>query len=122
MAQESANKAHTEALAMLESFAGVGAVRFDVTLTTHSGTKDWFERAVPLPDLRRKLSGMLDAAAATERNVIVRPQGPGVTFIQLDDLTTPQLPSLAPAVFLALETSPANFQAWVALQEIPGKD
>jgi hypothetical protein len=107
---------------MLDSFASVGAMSFDVTLTTRSGTKDWFRRTVPLADLRRKLPDMLDAAASTERNVIVRPQGPSVTFIQLDDLKDHQLPALAPAVFLALETSPGNFQAWIALQDIPDRD
>ena len=39
-------------------------------------------------------------------------------FIQLDDLTGDKLPALGPAMFLAFETSPANFQAWLAL---PGK-
>jgi RepB DNA-primase from phage plasmid len=39
-------------------------------------------------------------------------------FIQLDDLTADQLPQLAPAMFLIFETSPGNFQAWLAL---PGK-
>jgi RepB DNA-primase from phage plasmid len=122
MAEEHTNKAHSDALAMLESFASVGATRFDVTLTTRSGTKDWFRRAVELSELRRKLPGMLDATASTERNVIVRPLGQGVSFIQLDDLKDHQLPPLAPAVFLALETSPGNFQAWVALEAVPDKE
>ena len=33
-----------------------------------------------------------------------------------------KLPALASAAFLALETSPGNFQAWVALQSMPDKD
>jgi RepB DNA-primase from phage plasmid len=61
-------------------------------------------------------------AAARKRNVIVRPHGPSVTFIQLDDLKAPALPRLAPAVFLALETSPGNFQAWVAMPDAEDKD
>src|SRR5271165_7521594 len=32
------------------------------------------------------------------------------------------LPRLAPAVFLALETSPGNFQAWVAMKGVEDKD
>jgi hypothetical protein len=74
---------------------------------------------VSLAELTRTLPGMLDAATASERNVIVRPHGDGVTFIQLDDLKADQLDRPAPAVFLALETSPGNYQAWVAL---PGAD
>ena len=59
---------------------------------------------------------MLDGAATIQRNVIVRPHGDGVTFIQLDDLKPPALPPVAPAVFLMLETSPGNYQAWLAMQ------
>ena len=65
---------------------------------------------------------MLDIAPAHQRNVIVRPRGPGVTFIQLDDLKADQLPPLAPAAFLTLETSPGNYQAWLALPGTEDKD
>ena len=54
--------------------------------------------------------------------MIVRPHGPGVTFIQLDDLKADKLARLAPAVFLILETSPGNFQAWLALAGDEDKD
>jgi len=40
---------------------------------------------------------MLDHAPARQRNVIVRPHGPGVHFIQLDDLKAGQMPALAQA-------------------------
>jgi hypothetical protein len=73
---------------------------------------------VSLADLARSLSRRLAAAITTQRNLIVRPHGPGVSFLHLDDLSADQLPRLAPTVFLALETSPANFQAWLAL---PGR-
>ena len=104
---------------MLDLFASVGADHFDVTRTTAAGDKDWFRRGVSLADLARTLPGLLDAATAAERNVIVRPHGRGVSFIQLDDLGADQLAALAPAVFLTLETSPGNFQAWLAL---PGRE
>jgi hypothetical protein len=52
----------------------------------------------------------------------VRPHGPGVSFIQLDDLKAETLPPLAPAVFLTLETSPGNFQAWLVLPGAEDKD
>ena len=97
---------------MLDAFASVGATRFDVTWTNAAGDKEWFRRGVSLADLCRTLPAMLDAAPGKQRNVIVRPHGPGVTFIQLDDLKADQLTRLAPAVFLTLETSPGNFQAW----------
>jgi hypothetical protein len=125
MGDDSASTPHTdlsaeasakaEAQAMLDAFASVGATRFDVTRTTRGGDKEEFQRGVRLAELGRTLPHMLDTATARERNVIVRPHGPGVTFIQLDDLAADTLPRLAPAVFLTLETSPGNFQAWLAL-------
>ena len=122
MADAGAQIGPTEAQAMLDSFASVGATRFDLTWTTHAGEKEYFRRNVSLAELARTLPGMLDDASARQRNVIVRPHGPGVTFIQLDDLKAPALPRLAPAVFLALETSPGNFQAWVAIADAEDKD
>jgi hypothetical protein len=79
---------------MLDIFASVGATRFDVTWTTRAGEKEWFRRSMSFADLRRTMPAMLDAAPAKQRNVIVRPHGPGVTFIQLDDLKADQLPKL----------------------------
>lgn len=40
----------------------------------------------------------------------------------LDDLKAANLSRLAPAVFLTLETSPGNFQAWAAMQGAEDKD
>ena len=77
---------------------------------------------MPLTELKRQLPGMLDFAPAKQRNVIVRPHGANVSFIQLDDLKADRLPPLAAAAFLTLETSPGNFQAWVALASTPDKD
>jgi hypothetical protein len=99
---------------MIDIFVSVGATRFDVTVTTRSGENDSFRRNMPVRDLQANLPAQLDATRLCERNLIVRPHGPDVTFIQLDDLKADQLALLAPAVFLALETSPGNFQAWAA--------
>src|ERR1700676_982294 len=115
MGETETTTARSEAQAMLDTFASVGATRFDVTRTTRAGDKDWFRRSVSLADLARPLPAMLDAATAAERNVIVRPHGPGVSFIQLDDLAGDQLPRIAPAVFLILDPARGNFQAWLAL-------
>src|SRR4051794_1613726 len=81
-----------------------------------------FRSGIPLADLRQTMPRMLDAAAKSKRNIIVRPHGTDRSFSQLDDLKADQLPLLAPAVFLALETSPGNFQAWVALVGIADRD
>src|SRR3712207_1320327 len=87
MAEDSTGKLnHNIAKAMLNCFASVGTSHFDITSTTGSGEKDWFQHSVPLAELTRTLPDMLDKAASSECNVIVRPHGPGVTFLQLDDL------------------------------------
>ena len=65
---------------------------------------------VSLADLARTLPGMLDEATAKQRNLIVRPHGPGVTFMQLDDLTADQLPALPPPCFSPSKPPPAIFR------------
>ena len=119
VAEDSAKTTHNEARRMLDAFASVGATQFDVTWTTRSGDKDEFRRGMQIADLARTMPALLDAAITRERNLIVRPHGPGIAFLQLDDLAADRLPAIAPAVFLALETSPGNFQAWLAL---PGSE
>ena len=122
MGDDNTTAAHIAAHDMIDTFRSVGATRFDVTLTTAAGEKDSFRRGVSLSDLTRTLPGILDAAATTQRNVIVRPHSPNTVFVQLDDLKAAQLAPLAPAVFLTLETSPDNFQAWAALRGMEDKD
>src|SRR6202012_2438742 len=100
MGDDSAEIGHAEAQAMLDAFASVGATRFDVTWTTKAGEKEWFRRSVSLAELRRTLPAMLDHAPAKQRNIIVRPHGDGVTFIQLDDLKADRLAAVAPAAHL----------------------
>lgn len=100
---------------MLDLCASVGATAVDLTLTSSGGEKEWFRRNLPLAELGRMLPAMLDDATAKKRNVIIRPHGPEITLLQLDDLKAHQLPAVA---FVALETSPSNYQAWLAL---PGR-
>ena len=114
MGEDGAQPSHIEAQAMLDAFASVGATCFDVTWTNSKGAPRKYEESVSLEDLTRRLPALLDAAISQQHNLIVRPRGPGRTFIQLDDLKIDQITRVAPAVFLALETSPGNFQAWVA--------
>src|SRR3954452_13653987 len=123
MTEESTGELNDNAArAMLNCFASVGASHFDVTATMRNSEKDWFRRNVPLAELTHTLPGMLNSAISSERNVIVRPHGAGVAFLQLDDLAADRLPALAPAVFLTLQTSPGNFQAWLALKGSEDKE
>jgi hypothetical protein len=111
MGESGANSGHTEARAMLDVFVSVGAARFDVTWTNAAGDKERFRRNVSPAELTRTLPEILGDAIRRQRNLIVRPYGPSVSFIQLDDLKADKPPPLAPAVFLTIETSPGNFQA-----------
>jgi hypothetical protein len=120
--ESGANTGPIEARAMLDAFISVGATGFDVTWTNAAGEKERFRRNVSAAELARTLPALLDDAIQQQRNLIVRPHGPGVSFVQLDDLKADQLPPLTASAFLALETSPGNFQSWVALQGTEDKD
>ena len=98
MAKDSINTAHAEADMMLELFASVGVTSFDLTWTNRTGQKEGFRRNVNLAELRRTLPAMLDAAPR-QRNIIVRPHGPGISYIQLDDLKEQQLDAPPPPCF-----------------------
>jgi len=129
------------ARSMLGIFASVGAARFHVTWTNSAGrprrpsslrknlqslggplpqtNAGWLDAVhiagIPAEDLDRTIPALLDTAIADRLNLTVRPHGGGVRFIQLDDLAADRLPALAAAMFLILETSPGNHQAWLAM-------
>ena len=120
MAEDGTITAHSAAQAMLDAFASVGATRFNLTWTNSAGEPRRSFKGISLAELARAMPGMLDRAIANRLNLIVRPYGPGVAFIQLDDLTADtlgKLPRNPPAQFLTLETSPGSLQAWLA---VPG--
>ena len=127
---------------MLDIFASGGAECFHVTWTNSAGSPrrprslraalqslggplpqtenaDWLDAVyiagISIADLNRTIPALLETATADRLNLTVRPRGRGMRFIQLDDLAADKLPALAAAMFLILETSPGNYQAWLAL-------
>lgn len=100
---------------MLEAFAGVGASTFDVTLTDLAGEKTGFQSNRPLAELRYTMRRRLEAADRLQGNFIVRPRSTAAKLIQLDDLDDAKAKRVSDHAFLLLETSPGNFQAWVAV-------
>jgi hypothetical protein len=122
MSESKDDNGHLEAVAMLHTFASVGATHFHVTWTTRAGEKEQFRRSVSHAELSRAIPSILDQAATRQNSITIRPISDGVTFIQLDDLKAEQLPRVLPAVFLITETSPANYQAWAALAQAEDKD
>jgi hypothetical protein len=124
------------ALRMLETFASCGAQSFVITKTElewpgHKKVK--WGKNYSLDALHEKLPGILRTAAIRHpynlpdgqemkagENVIIRPTGPGVAFVQLDDLNTSgQLDRVRQAACIIHATSPGNYQAWVAVSGVP---
>ncbi len=96
----------------LDGFAAVGADSFKVTL------KDERTGAVNAEDydLRGLVVAMPDLIERNERgeeSLILRPEGGA--FIQIDDCRDDERQLLEPFSFLEAETSPGNFQSWIAL-------
>jgi len=127
--------AQSEAQRMLEAFTGVGADRFHVTFTNLREEETEIFRNRTVPSMRYNLAGWMKRAAilkpitfpATKtepeetilagENLIVRPYTPpAVVLAQLDDLEQKQLERVRPVAFLTLQTSPGNYQAWVAVE------
>jgi hypothetical protein len=85
MGEDNTNSGHIEAQRMLDAFGSVGATRFDMTWTNTARENRSSGAVCRFTDLRRTLPAILDHVTQKRRNVIVRPHGPHVTFIQLDD-------------------------------------
>jgi hypothetical protein len=129
-----------EAFKMLDIFASCGAQSFVVTKTElewpgHKKLK--WGKTYPIETLREQLPAIVrtsairrpvklpdDSEAKAGENVIIRPMGSGVAFVQLDDLKTQeQIDRVRPAAFIIHETSPGNRQAWIAVSGVPeGKE
>jgi len=107
-----------QALQMLDTFASVGARRFDVTFLNMEGEKRGFRPQQSLIQVRNSLPKLLPGLTERQNSLVVRPSGDDVQFIQLDDLDTAALERLQGVAFLTLATSPGNHQAWVAVQEV----
>ena len=108
-----------QALELLNAFASVGVKAFDVTLTDLEGKKllKGFYCNRSVHQLRYLIRPMLRDATAHQHNVILRPRPPaGAELVQLDDLGEPEIDRVGPVSLVVLETSPENYQAWVAVE------
>src|SRR6185436_11570487 len=105
-----------EASVMLGLFQGLGVQSLSVTFTDDTGRKVAFKRNRSVESLRSQLPRLLFNSCEKQINVIVRPIAPrALSLIQLDDLSASQLDRVRAYSFLVLETSPENFQAWIAV-------
>jgi hypothetical protein len=107
-----------EAYKMLDTFASVGAMHFDVTFLDIDCQKRGFRPNQSVRQLRNSLPQLIPGLEERQQNIIVRPSCDKLQIVQLDDLNYEQLKPLAPVSFLILETSPGNHQAWVAVSDV----
>jgi hypothetical protein len=124
-----------EAFRMLDVFTSVGADSFVVTKTDILQDVKW-GKPYSASDLHKRLPAMVRTAARRRpckisdsetviagENLIIRPTGKGVAFVQLDDLSADKLEQVRPAAFLIHATSPGSHQAWIAVCGLPeGKE
>lgn len=123
-----------EAKAMLAVFASVGARAFILTLTDIKGDKiparytpAWMRPNLDtgrlpnldLDELRQRIGLVLQDAEQNRHNVIIRPLSTTAKLIQLDDLDLAKTARITSQAFIAFSTSPANYQAWVAVKDAP---
>lgn len=102
---------------IVDLFEGFGVRSFSLTLLDEAGIKVAFKPHRPVCTLRLELPGLLLAAFQRRLSVIIRPLAAhALSPVQLDDLTPSQLDRVRGFSFLVLETSPENFQAWLAAQ------
>jgi hypothetical protein len=107
-----------EASVMLDLFEGLGIQLISLTFTDDTGRKIAFNRNRSIESLRTELPCLLIASCEKRLNVIVRPiAARPLSLIQLDDLSASQLDRVRRFSFLVLETSPENFQGWVAVTD-----
>jgi hypothetical protein len=120
-----------EAFRMLDTFASCGADSFVVTKTElewPGHKKKIWGRTYSTEELRHKLPAMVRTAALRHpmrlpdgetmmagENLIMRPRGASVAFLQLDDLAPEKLDRVRDAACIIHATSPGNYQAWIAV-------
>lgn len=78
----------------------------------------WMQRAATLkPITLPATENDPEQTVLAGENLIIRPYTPpAVVLVQLDDLKPPQLERVRAVVFLLLQTSPGNYQAWAAVE------
>jgi hypothetical protein len=105
------------AVQMVELFASVGAERFELTHTNLDQESRGCRHGQSVEQIKTSLPYLIPSSFRRQNNVILRPHNSSrAAFIQLDDLKAENIERLKPAVFMVIETSPANFQAWLAVE------
>jgi hypothetical protein len=104
-----------QARRMLDTFASAGATHFDVTFLDIEGKKRGFRPNQSTRQINNSLPLLFLGLELRQNSLVVRPHSGTTTLIQLDDLKADSLTAVRDVCFLTLQTSPGNFQAWVAV-------
>ena len=109
------------ALAMLDTFASVGAKMFDLSITDLDGkpVKGQQRPGRSLDEMRRRIGRDLQDGERNRHNVIIRPRSTTALLIQLDDFDDAKAAQMQPYAFMTLRTSPGNGQVWLAVSDGP---
>ncbi len=108
-----------QAMDALEAFVNAGAVGFIATMKRDT-TGQAQNQKLTLEEAARKLPEFIERNSAGDESFIMRPVGGAL--IQVDDLGAAERDLLQPFSFLVAETSPANFQSWLALPKETGEE
>ncbi len=106
-----------QAAATVEAFQSVGATRFKVVFLNVkpvSGQSDCVgSEEADAANLLAKVESYVKRSEQQSESVCLRPQDGAL--IQIDDCDASTLALLQPFAFAVIETSPGNFQPWIAL-------
>jgi hypothetical protein len=103
------------ALEALQSFEALGASSFSVTLRDEESGRAGDYETFTGAQLREWLPDLLAQNERKRESLIIRPRG--ASLIQCDDLANDDRERLAPYAFLSAETSPGNYQSWLAMAD-----
>ena len=108
-----------QALEMLEAFESVGVRAFNLSRTDidRQLVPEGYRPGRNTGAMRLLLPAWVDLCWRFDQNLVIRPKWPDAGAIgQLDDLNAVQLDRVRGRAFLSIETSPQNFQAWLAIK------
>lgn len=109
----------SQAHAMITAFQSVGTTAFDISMIDIDD-KPKAERETRSPEeLKRHLSGRLEAATRAQLNLIIRPRSATALLIQLDDIAPERAEQIKPFAFMTVATSPTGQQIWLAVSDGP---
>jgi hypothetical protein len=116
---ESPREPLSDAYDALDAFAAVGASAFLVTMKNEITGQARSEK-MTLKEVAWKLPDFIERNSVGEESFIMRPEG--APLIQFDDCGASERDLLEPFAFLVEETSPENYQSWLALPSGTGEE